>query len=227
MGDAPVVLIGPADRIEALKGRTESAGELLTFDGEDTLGALQAITIYRPAQVVIERQFAASSRGSALITRIQQDPSLNHAEIRIASHNTEHDRLLPQPPEIVKPAPRIKQEAKSPLDYRGTRRATRYTLADGVIIKVDGDPATVIDMSRIGAQVVLARAIRPYQRIRLSIEHESEVLRCKGAIAWVRYELHGGKSGGYYRAGLEFIDAEEDTIETFCEQHSVSERVTE
>ena len=227
MGDSPVVLIGPSDRLDALKERTESAGELLTFDGENTLEALQAITNYRPSQVVIERQFATSSRGSALITRIRQDPSLNHAEIRIASHETEHERVLPQPPEIVKPVPEVKPEAKSPLDYRGTRRATRYTLAEGVVIKVDGDPATVIDMSRIGAQVVLARAIRPYQRIRVSIEHGSEVVRCRGAIAWVRYELRGGKSAGYYRAGLEFVDADEDTIETFCEQHSASETVTE
>jgi hypothetical protein len=53
-------------------------------DAKDALEALQAITIYQPALVIIERFFAASPRGAALISRIQQDPGLRHAEIRIA-----------------------------------------------------------------------------------------------------------------------------------------------
>ena len=226
MSEAPVVVIGPADRLAGLTERTKSDGELLTFEDGKALEALQAITIYQPALVVIERFFAASPRGAALISRIQQDPGLRHAEIRIASHNTEQERVLRPPPEIVMPSSKVNREEKSPLDYRGTRRATRFELRRGVVIKVDGDPATVLDMSRIGAQVLLAQAIRPYQRVRVSIEQETAVLRCTGGIAWVRYELPGGKRGGYYRAGIEFIDADGEAIELFCRSHADPDDVT-
>jgi hypothetical protein len=81
-------------------------------------------------------------------------------------------------------------------------------------------------MSRIGAQVALAHAFRPYQRVRVSIEQDASALHCNGAIAWVRYELQGGKRGGYYRAGIEFVDADGDAIELFCRSHADPDDVT-
>ena len=226
MAETPVVVIGPADRLPGLTERTGSTGELLTFDDGKALEALQAITIYQPALVVIERFFAASPRGAALISRIQQDPGLQHAEIRIASHNADQDRVLAPPPTVVRPSRRVTQEQKSPIDYRGTRRQARFELRQDVVIKVDGDPATVLDMSRIGAQVILPNAIRPYQRVRVSIEQDTSALRFQGAIAWVRYELQGGQRGGYYRAGIEFVDADGDAIEIFCRSHTDADEVT-
>ena len=226
MSEAPVVVIGPADRLAGLAKRTESAGELLAFDDGKALEALQAITIHQPDLVIIERFFAASPRGAALITRIQQDPGLQHAQIRIASHDTGKDRVLSRPPDVVMPPARNAYAEKSPVDYRGTRRAVRFGFRRGVVIKVDGNPATVLDMSRIGAQVLLAKAIRPYQRVRVSIEQATSTLRCRGSIAWVRYELQGGKRGGYYRAGVEFIDADADAIESFCRSHSAPDELT-
>ena len=106
------------------------------------------------------------------------------------------------------------------LDYRGTRRAERYRLRGEVTIKVDGDPARVIDMSRIGAQVVLVRALRPYQRVRVALDAADGSIRCVAAIAWCRYELQQDIGGGYYRAGIAFDDVYGDALSVFCEQHA-------
>ena len=62
--------------------------------------------------------------------------------------------------------------------------------------------------------------------MRVSIEQDTSALRFQGAIAWVRYELQGGKRGGYYRAGIEFVDADGDAIEIFCRSHTDADEVT-
>ena len=40
-----------------------------------------------------------------------------------------------------------------PLDWHGTRRATRVRVRSGVEIQLDGNPAQVVDLSQVGAQV--------------------------------------------------------------------------
>src|SRR5262245_36756572 len=73
----------------ALKERTASDGsELLAFPDSDALRALAVITRRRPAIVALDRAFAASPRGAALINRIKADPSLIESEIRVVSHDS-------------------------------------------------------------------------------------------------------------------------------------------
>ena len=159
-----------------------------------------------------------SPRGAALINRIKNDATLSGVEIRMLSHDTDHARTIATPPPRAGADGRPVSGAPS-LDYHGTRRAARFTLRAGVGIKVDGDPATVIDMSSIGAQVILGRALRPYQRVRVSLQTASAAVRCRAAIAWCRFELRPGKdSGAFYRAGVEFSSAA-DALESFCLAH--------
>ena len=44
----------------------------------------------------------------------------------------------------------------------------------------------------------------------------SRSLRCSATVAWAQYELKGGTDGSYYRAGLEFVGADEDALDVFC-----------
>src|SRR5262245_64311096 len=79
----------------ALKERTASDGsELLAFPESDALRALEVITKRRPAIVALDRAFAASPRGAALINRIKGDPSLVDSEIRVVSHDSHHARVV-------------------------------------------------------------------------------------------------------------------------------------
>ncbi len=219
MTAAPMVLVAPLERVAGLVARLDAGAELLTFADTDALDALATITERHPSVIVIERFFAATPRGAALINRIKNDATLSGVEIRVLSDDNDHVRTIATAPPRAGADDGPVSGAPS-LDYHGTRRAARFTLRAGVDIKVDGDPATVIDMSSIGAQVVLGRALRPYQRVRVSLETASAAVRCRAAIAWCRFELRPGKdSGGFYRAGVEF-ESDADALDSFCLEHA-------
>jgi CheY-like chemotaxis protein len=220
MSETPAVLIAPSQHIDGLKERAKVNGELLAFEDTHTLQALQAIAQHRPALVVLERLFAATPRGAALINRIKQDPQLAHTEIRVIAHDSNHTRTVFRG-EAAGPAARPAAVVEAP-DYRGTRRAKRFRLKNGVELLVDGNPASVIEMSAMGAQVVLSQQLRPYQRVRVVVGQDQDVYRCTAAIAWSRYELPRGKAGGHYRVGLEFNDPDTDRLEAFCRRHEQS-----
>jgi hypothetical protein len=111
---------------------------------------------------------------------------------------------------VAAPAPAV-----APLDQRGTRRAPRVRIVDGVDLVIDGNVATLVDLSVIGAQVVSPTVLRPNQRIRISMGDANKPLRFSAAVAWASFEL--AKTGARYRAGLEFVDADADAIRQFCE----------
>ena len=84
------VLIGAPELLPALRERTGLTGEVLTFSDQEPLRALEAIVTRRPKVVALERLFAATSRGAALINRIKSDSTLVDAEIRIVSHDSDY-----------------------------------------------------------------------------------------------------------------------------------------
>src|SRR5580765_8927204 len=115
-----IVLIGAADLLPGLRERAGTInGEVLTFADVDALRALEAITKRRPGVVALERMFAVTPRGAALINRIKADPTLRDAEIRVMAHDGDYARVVPRAALLTEPV----------LDHRGTRRAPRYTMA--------------------------------------------------------------------------------------------------
>ena len=111
------VIIGASDLLPGLKERSGANGEVLTFSETEALRALEAITHRRPYLVALEKLFAASPRGAALINRIKADPSQSATEIRVLAHDSDFVRVIqkgagppPAPPEpaaspFVAPAP--------------------------------------------------------------------------------------------------------------------------
>ena len=77
MAKAKVILIAAPELIPALRERVGSDDQVLTFADSDPLRAMEAIAAERPPVVALERLFAASPRGAALIARIKDDPSLD------------------------------------------------------------------------------------------------------------------------------------------------------
>jgi len=146
------VLIAAPDLLPALKQRTGNVnGELLAFSDADALRALEVITKRRPRIVAIEKLFAATPRGAALINRIKADPSLVQSEIRVVSSDSEYTRVSPRTPTEAAPAqtpapgataaPAAAPVPAPPLDQRGTRRAPRVKIAAKVDAIVDGNAA--------------------------------------------------------------------------------------
>ena len=212
------VIISAAEFLSALKEHEDFSGAQ-TFSDAEALRALEVITRKRPSLVVLEQTFAATSRGAALINRIKADPKLVSCEIRVVAHDSSYARVQTAPAEprtdgavvavAAPPAP------PAPLDQRGTRRAPRVRIVDGIDVVIDGNTATLVDLSIIGAQVISTTVLRPNQRVRMSMSLGKRPLRFNGGIAWASFEL--AKPGPQYRAGIEFFDAEPDALQRFCE----------
>lgn len=217
------VLIASPEHLPALKEREDLAGTLAFSDAE-ALRALDVITRQRPSVVALERLFAATSRGAALINRIKADPALAACEIRIVSHDNSYSRVSPRRPAEAPAGTSAVALAEAPsptaapsLDRRGTRRAPRFRIVEGVEVQIDGNPATLVDLSIVGAQVVSPTILKPNQRIRMSLSDSARPMRFSAAVAWAAFEIP--KGAPRYRAGIEFFDADQAAVARFLEAH--------
>jgi hypothetical protein len=175
---AVIVLIAPADHLAGLQEQRGLKGAQ-AFADTDAHSALETITRDRPKLIAIERDFASSRRGVALMNRIKADPGLATSEVRIVY----------------------------------SRRAPRYRVSSMHAV-IDGNPALVIDLSVIGAQVISATALRPNQRIRMTLAGEQSV-KFNAAVAWAAFELPA--EGPRYRAGIQFQDANSAVVARLLE----------
>jgi PilZ domain len=226
---ACTVLIASADVLPTLKERTTSSdAELIAFTDAEALRALEAITNRKPALVALDRVFAGTPRGAALINRIKADPNLKQSEILVISPDSDFSRFRSHPPStgqggrgtgaaVAAPAAAPAAAPTQPLDQRGTRRAPRYKIAGQVDVLIDGNPAALIDISTVGAQVVSAAVLKPNQRLRMSLNDQAGDVRFKASVAWASFEI--SSKGPRYRAGIQFIDANVHHVDAYIARH--------
>jgi hypothetical protein len=206
------------------RAAAEGDREIIVFTDADALRALEVITSRRPGLVVLERVFAATPRGAALVNRIKADPSLTESEVLVVSADADFRRSNARGPgggsggtaTAVAAAPA--GVTAQPLDKRGTRRAPRHRIAEGVEILVDGNAAALVDLSTIGAQVVSPSVLKPNQRVRMVLTDEQGSVRFNALVAWAAFEIPP-KSGPRYRAGLEFLDGNASAVDAYCSRH--------
>jgi hypothetical protein len=243
---APAVVIAASNLMPSLRERLADDGQLVVFPDTEPIQALQAILEHRPSLIVLERLFAATPRGAALINRIKNDPQLGHAEVRVMSHSGDYLRVVSKPsgsapPPAAAPAPEpaaasegaalateaaataaVSEPPPRPLDWHGTRRAPRHRIRPGVEIQLDGNPAQVVDLSQVGAQVISQTILRPNQKVRVSVPNDDFVMRFRGSIAWAKFELPDPGAPPRYRAGIEFADADARAVEAYCLKHKAN-----
>jgi len=213
----------------ALRDRVKVEGEVLTFPDTEPIQALQTIMEQQPDLVILERLFAATPRGAALINRIKSDPQLAHTEVRVMSHTGDYMRQVVKPTVTRTPAPAASlgstashasaasvatEEAPKALDWHGTRRAPRFRIKSGVEVQLDGNPAEVVDLSTVGAQVISPTVLRPNQKVRITLPNDEFLLRFRGAVAWAKFELPQSTKAPQYRAGVEFTDGDAAAIDS-------------
>src|SRR3954465_1514975 len=101
---AAALVIAAESLIAALRERVSVDGDIITFAATEPIQALQVIIQERPNLVVLERLFAATPRGAALINRIKSDPQLANAEVRVMSHTGDYSRQVVKPSAVPVPA---------------------------------------------------------------------------------------------------------------------------
>jgi hypothetical protein len=231
---AAALVIAAENLISALRERVSVDGDIITFADTEPIQALQVIIEERPNLVVLERLFAATPRGAALINRIKSDPELAHAEVRVMSHTGDYSRQVVKPtaapivhrqPVAAGPAPSASVVAEEepqprPLDWHGTRRAPRVRVRPGLELQLDGNPAALIDLSTVGAQVISPTVLRPNQKVRITVPNDDYTLRFRGAIAWAKFELPKPPvTTPQYRAGVEFTDGDAAALAKVIERN--------
>jgi hypothetical protein len=196
------LLPGLRDRIGTI------GGELLEFTDADALAAFRTIVERRPQVVALERMFAVTPRGAALINRIKADPTLREAEIRVMAHDGDYTRVVPRAAPPAAPA----------LDQRGTRRAPRYPMAENTVVVVDGKSGKLIDLSTVGAQTVSPAGLKPNQQVAVALIDEKSATRFTACVAWTSFEM-SSSGAPRYRAGITFENADPLAVEAFLMRH--------
>ena len=209
MTDPCTVVVAASDFLPGMKERAGAVdGELLMFTDAEAQGALQMIMKRRPQVVALERMFAVTPRGAALINRIKADPKLREAEIRVLAHDSDYARVIPR------------AASSALLDQRGTRRAPRSKMAEGTIIVLDGKAGTIIDLSTVGVQVVSPGGLKPSQRLAVELLDKTSRIPFGASVAWTSFET--APSGApRYRAGLNFENANPAAVDTFLQRHKI------
>jgi hypothetical protein len=226
------VLIAAATVLPVLTPRASADGhELLTFSDVDALRALDAITGRRPSVVTLDRGFATTTRGAALIKRIRADPSLATIDVRVVDPTHagafDDDAAVIDDVSLGNGVSAGSRAATDPtsvlqnegLDPIGTRRAARVSIHGAPEVQIDGNPAALVDLSVIGAQVLSPTALKPNQRVRVAFSDATGSVRMNGTIVWACFEIPPS-AGPRYRAGIEFAGGDSTALREYCRRHS-------
>ncbi len=220
-----IVLIGPEDTLPDLQERLDPGADVETFTDSEALEALDHIIRTQPALVAMQDDFADSSRGQALINRIKDDATLSAVEVRVMAKNAAQNRVAVKRGSHGGTATAVAEdEAKPALDVKGTRRATRVRIKDGVEVSVDGNTAALVDLSTVGAQVVSPTVLKPNQRVRVILGDGKNAVKCAGSIAWAAFEMPKGMPTRY-RAGIDWgLTPEGPSVDAFSKKNKKVEK---
>jgi len=210
-----IVLIGPREALPRMKERVAPGADAHTFTDADALEALDYIFKTKPAIVALDREFSKTTRGTALINRISDDPALAACEVRVIAHDSE---LVAAKRGGGGGTAVAVDDPKAAFDMKGTRRAPRFRMKDGVEANVDGTTAMLVDLSTVGAQVISPSVLKPNQRIRVTLGDSKSAVQCKASIAWASFEMPKGLPPRY-RAGVDFITPDSEQVDNFTKKN--------
>jgi hypothetical protein len=158
--------------------------------------------------------FAATSRGAALVSALKSKPRELGTALRVFIEDEVKTPLILNERDLS--AADALLETSRPLDRAGTRQAARYPMNRRDIV-VNGDPAFLIDLSVSGAQVHTPQRLRPLKVARMTLPIESGELKLQGTVAWAIAVPGGGAI--QYRAGIEFVNPDQNKLSAFCGKH--------
>jgi hypothetical protein len=100
------------------------------------------------------------------------------------------------------------------------RRVTDRVPTQPIVAHVDGQEATIVNLSNSGAQMISTTRFKPNQRVRVFLPNESGLIRCHAVIAWAMFEIPR-KGDAIYRLGVHFTDGDAESLKVYCQRNKL------
>jgi hypothetical protein len=208
-----VIMIARSEQAAGLRKRFAPDSTVALFSDAEALRALDAVLRQAPRILALDRAFAATARGAALVRQVKAEAHAGATEIRVLAEDEDNQPLI-----LSSRIASVESvmRASHPLDYCGTRRSLRFNVLDSVRLAVNGERGRLVNLSFAGAQLVVPVRIRPEEALRITLTEAAaeDDTRVRGVVAWCTVEPTGALM--IYRAGVEFTDADTRRIEDLC-----------
>lgn len=216
-----IIVVARSEQAAGLRKRLAADSAVELFSDAEALKALDAVLDHAPRILALDRMFAATARGAALVRRVKSETRASATDIRVLAEDEDNQPLILSG-RIGSVESVLK--ASHPLDYCGTRRALRFAVAHEVFVAVNGERGRLVNLSFAGAQVVVPMRVRPEESLRLALMDGSDETRVHGVVAWSTAEPSGPDV--VYRAGVEFVDPDTRRLEGLCIRHGTASHRT-
>lgn len=207
-----LVIISTPEHARALLDRLQDQA-VAVFADTDSLQAFEAIQTIRPTIVALNRTFAETARGAALVAQLKGDTHLSDVDLRVLIEDENKVPLVLG--DRASSSEKALLETSRPLDRAGTRAALRYVM-DRRAVLVNGEQSQLIDLSVSGAQVLLPTRVRPNEPVRLILSDQAGETRFPGTVIWSVAVPTGGSI--HYRAGVKLTKPDTKWIESYCHE---------
>ena len=210
------IVISRPEHLVSVKKRLKDADKVDVVSEADLLQYQDTLLSRPPDVLLMHSAFATTSRGATLIAGIKANARQTGTAIRVLIEDDVTPLLISEA--ALSPYDAL-LETSRPLDRAGTRQAARYPM-NRLTVAVNGDAGLLIDLSVSGAQVQSPVRLRPLKMARLILPQEGGDIRLQGTVAWAIAVPTGGAI--HYRAGVEFVKADHELLEKFCEAHGAA-----
>jgi hypothetical protein len=213
-----VVVIARSEQEVALRKRLGTESSVALFSDYEALKALEMIIVHPPKILALDRSFAFTARGAALVARLKAEPRLCGIDLRVLAEDETNAPVILSTRALGLEGAILK--TSHPLDYCGTRRAPRFAVSDDANVVVNGERGRLVNLSSTGAQLLAFVRLRPDEPLRLALVDADAAVKVRGVVAWSAAEpVHGALT---YRAGVEFINPDPFRLDGFCVRHMTS-----
>jgi len=213
----------------AIRDTASLPGRMMPFPSASLGSAMESVRAYRPKVVAVDATLAQTPSGIAFLDRVEQ---LNIAKSILLL--VEHDgRWMTTPrnagaPSLGASGSRAQAQASKPVavvapaarpEVVSTRRVPRFLVRDTLDVVVESGCAHLVDLSVLGAQLVSLPALRPGQKLKVSLPDTNDMLNVVAQVAWSLFEKPQIQAEPHYRVGLEFTDAAQQALEGYRQRH--------
>lgn len=219
MGQEFSIIIADASRIQAIRAGVQLPGRVMHFTSGNSGAAMESIRAYRPKLVAIDGIFAQTPAGMAFADHVD---AIGGISVRLVlRHDGKWTMTARQPaaPSAADASTIVVPQTIVPAPAMNTRRAPRFSVRSPLEAIVEGGRATLVNLSIHGAQLVSVPALRPNQRVKVALEDTDDLVNLTAQVAWSCFERAASSPDPFYRVGLEFTGAAQQTLEAYRQRY--------